>query len=132
MHLRKGSYHSLPHTRYATVSNNTQDPGYDLPDEDEEDIEHFYRVPIRTPNSGTFSEFVNTSVGKAKRPQKLTNLAKSTASAAIEVDHEEVLFDEEELTYGSSSRDHSKLGTDDSSTSSFDEENRRTNSRARV
>jgi inositol phosphorylceramide synthase regulatory subunit len=130
MHLRKGSYHSLPHTRYATVSNNAQDPGYDLPDEDEEDMEHFYRVPIRTPNSGTFSEFVNTSVSKAKRPQKLTNLAKSTA--AIEADHEEVLFDEEELTYGSSSRDHSKLGTDDSSTSSFDDENRRTNSRARV
>ena len=39
MHLRKGSYHSLPHTRYATVSNNTQDPGYDLPDEDEEEGE---------------------------------------------------------------------------------------------
>jgi inositol phosphorylceramide synthase regulatory subunit len=131
MHLRKGSYHSLPHTRYATASNNAQDPGYDLPDEDEEEIEHFYRVPIRTPNSGTFSEFVNTSVGKAKRPQKLTNLAKSTVSA-IDVDHEEVLFDEEELTYGSSSRDHSKLGTDDSSTSSFDDENRRANSRARV
>jgi len=54
MHLRKGSYHSLPHSRStgsnASFSNTISSEHSAIPDEDE-DIKDFYRVPLRAPQT---------------------------------------------------------------------------------
>lgn len=119
-HLRKGSYRSLPRSRAAysavpTSSAHTFDMA--LGDQEDEEIEDFYRVPLRAATQGHrraqssrtgFADFVSA-------PGR-TPLARTA--------EEDVLFDEDEATYAasSSSRAHSKLGTDGGSTAASDEE----------
>ncbi|THU86249.1 DUF1753-domain-containing protein [Dendrothele bispora CBS 962.96] len=129
-HLRKGSYRSLLRARPVT--------SVDPLDEDEEEIEDFYRIPLRTPNTGnsisSFQDFVNAPPRRTRHPQTSLNqstLAKSNGKANGNAsgsghpgdEEEEVLFDEDEVSFASSSRGHSKIGTDESST---DEERTRT------
>lgn len=146
-HLRKGSYRSLPLSRagYAALSSsnsNNYDNSLGLQDEDE-GIEDFYRVPVRTPpahlsghrrgtshnNSITsFADFVSAP-GRNARKSKTYGGSLSGVHAGLPRDgygiEEEVLFDEDDMmTYAasSSSRAHSKLGTESSSTAVSDEE----------
>ncbi|KAF5355282.1 hypothetical protein D9758_006082 [Tetrapyrgos nigripes] len=107
-HLRKGSYRSLLRSR-PVVS------GDPLDGEDEE-IEDFYRIPLRTPNTGnsiaSFADFVNTPSPKRSSRQPKSSLSQSTKpnGAAAGDEEEEVLFDEDEVSFASSSRGHSKNG----------------------
>ena len=132
MHLRQGSYRSLPLSRTAYSSHPTSHTAYAaLADEEDEEIEDFYRVPLRTPpasnhrrgTSGnasisSFADFVSAP-GRTPRKKNFGSVS-STRDRGID---EEVMFDEDEITYAasSSSRAHSKLGTD-SSTVASDEE----------
>ncbi|KAF5377792.1 hypothetical protein D9757_008098 [Collybiopsis confluens] len=107
-HLRKGSYRSLLRPR---IPGNINDPALGYPEEDEDnEAEDFYRLPLRTPNTAntvsSFTDFIN----HGPRQQSASKLSKNNE----EVD--EVLFDDDELSYRSSSRAHSKMGTDESST----------------
>lgn len=124
VHLRKGSYRTLPRSRptsspYAGVST--------LPDE-EEDAEDFYLLPVRgpppasghahTPSGSSISSFADfvSAPGRARRGNKgvrkpsALNIS-SSKSADDELD--EVLFDEDELTAGALT----KASTDAESTS---------------
>jgi inositol phosphorylceramide synthase regulatory subunit len=122
IHLRKGSYRTLPRSRpqgspFAGAST--------LPD-DEEDVEDFYLLPVRGPPPGSahghtpsgssitsFADFVSAP-GRARRngrgARKASALnpasSKSTVDGADDVD--EVLFDEDELAAGM----HTKASTD--------------------
>ncbi|KIK61638.1 hypothetical protein GYMLUDRAFT_96488 [Collybiopsis luxurians FD-317 M1] len=106
-HLRKGSYRSLLRPR---VPVNVNDPASGYPEDEEDEAEDFYRLPLRTPNTAnsisSFTEFTNNG----SRQQSGSKLNKNLD----EVD--EVLFDEDEFSHRSSSRGHSKMGTDESST----------------
>ena len=135
-HLRKGSYRSLPLSRSSyAASNVAAHSAYDaLVDEEDEEIEDFYRVPLRTPPASghrrgnstnnnassitSFADFVSAP-GRTSRKKGLGSV--SLPKGGIE--EEDVLFDEDE-TYAasSSSRGHSKLGTDSSTTAASDEE----------
>lgn len=127
-HLRKGSYRSLPRTRHAAgasvSSNHTYDPSLGFPDEEDEEIEDFYRVPLRTPNTGgsvaSFADFVNAPPGRARRTKSASGRSALGKPDDVERDVEEVLFDDEELM----SQGHSKLGTDESSATSTTDDDR--------
>lgn len=135
-HLRKGSYRSLPLSRssYAasTIAAHT---AYDaIADEEDEEIEDFYRVPLRTPpasghrrgtsinnNASSITSFADFVSAPGRVPRKKGFDSVSLPKGGIE--EEDILFDEDE-TYAasSSSRGHSKLGTDSSTTAASDEE----------
>ncbi|KAF8967686.1 Inositolphosphorylceramide synthase subunit Kei1-domain-containing protein [Flammula alnicola] len=137
MHLRKGSYRSLPFSRSAYVASNVASHNaYDaLADEEDEEIEDFYRVPLRTPpasghrrgnssnNGASVSSFADFVSAPGRTPRKKgfgsVSLAKDRG-----IEEEDVLFDEDDTTYAAStsSRAHSKLGTDSSTTANSDEE----------
>lgn len=101
--------------------------------EPDEEVEDFYRVPLRTPPAsghrrtgshangsvGSFADFVSAPGRPARK--------KGFGSMSLPKDkdiEEEVVFDEDEMTYAAStsSRAHSKLGTDGSTTAASDEE----------
>lgn len=136
VHLRKGSYRSLPLSRSAyAFSNAASHAAYDaLADAEDEEIEDFYRVPLRTPpasghrrggssnNNGSITNFADFVSAPGRTPRK-----SKFGSVSVPRDkgiEEEVIFDEDELTYAAStsSRAHSKLGTDSSTTAASDEE----------
>ncbi|KAF9054438.1 Inositolphosphorylceramide synthase subunit Kei1-domain-containing protein [Panaeolus papilionaceus] len=117
VHLRKGSYRSLPLSRSTFSNNVASHAAYDaLVGEPDEEVEDFYRVPLRTsPASGH------------RRTGSHANGSKGFGSMSLPKDkdiEEEVVFDEDEMTYAAStsSRAHSKLGTDGSTTAASDEE----------
>ncbi|KAF9462915.1 Inositolphosphorylceramide synthase subunit Kei1-domain-containing protein [Collybia nuda] len=126
-HLRKGSYRSLPLSR-STAQNapNGVNHAYDttgLVDDDDDEVEDFYRVPLRTHNSGNTSvssmaDFI-AAPGRARKAKVKPSSRPGSRSGDYRVkDEEDVLFDETESTaYASSSRTHSKVGTDEASTS---------------
>ncbi|KAG6852801.1 hypothetical protein C0991_009077 [Blastosporella zonata] len=131
-HLRKGSYRSLPLSR-STANANSTNHAYEaaLGGVEDEEIEDFYRVPLRThkPGNGSLSgvaEFVRAPgrTGKQHRRAKSSNGSRSGSRQGIRVrDEEEVLFDENESTaYASSSRAHSKAGTEDETIIGTDDE----------
>lgn len=69
VHLRKGSYRALPHTRQGTsIMNAVYDP---LAEEDEE-IEDFYRTPLGNSESGTPGTIFSPLV-KVPREEKHSN-----------------------------------------------------------
>lgn len=113
IHLRKGSYRSLPRSR--AYANGAAYSTSVLPDDDEEDVDDFYRLPVRTPASENiapspsyrsghtpsssltnFADFVSAP-GRSRRakPGK-SSLSVSTRPGGRERDVEaEVLFDED-------------------------------------
>ncbi|KDR80583.1 hypothetical protein GALMADRAFT_135719 [Galerina marginata CBS 339.88] len=138
MHLRKGSYRSLPLSRSAYVASGvgSHSAAYDaLVDEEDEEIEDFYRVPLRTPpasghrrggssnNNGSVTNFADFVSAPGRTPRK-KNFGSVHLARDRGIEEEEVLFDEDDLTYAAStsSRAHSKLGTDSSTTAASDEE----------
>jgi hypothetical protein len=113
-HLRKGSYRSLPHSRSTggnTNGGNTNASDaipYEnsaIPDEDE-DIEDFYRVPLRTPQSSgagvggggsitSFADFVSAPGSGRRSKAGKSSLSRSSNSANGRAEgEEEVLFDD--------------------------------------
>ena len=130
MHLRQGSYRSLPLSRSAHNSSHlTSQTAYDALADEEDEIEDFYHVPLRSPpasnhrrgTSGnvsvsSFADFVSAP-GRIPRKKYFGN----TRDRGI--DEEYVLFDDDEVTYAAStsSHTHSKLGTDGSTIASDEE-----------
>jgi len=88
MHLRKGSYRSLPLSRSAYVASNiASHAAYDaLVDEEDEEIEDFYRVPLRTPqasghrrgassnNNGSITNFADFVSAPGRTPRIRTSV----------------------------------------------------------
>ncbi|KAG6856253.1 hypothetical protein H0H87_006009 [Tephrocybe sp. NHM501043] len=122
-HLRKGSYRSLPLSRPTAGNSNTTNNAYEtaIGGVEDEEIEDFYRVPLRAHKAGNGSlsgmaEFVRAPgrTGKQHRRAKSSNGSRPGSRQGRVRDEEEVLFDENESTaYASSSRTHSKAGTED-------------------
>jgi len=127
-HLRKGSYRSLPLSRpNGSTSNHTYESS-SLPEEEDEEIEDFYRVPLRAHRGNgsisTITDFVNAP-GRSKKPRSRASNSSRSVSRTRDgrIRDEEVLFDDNESTaYASSSRAHSRVGTDDSSPVNTDDE----------
>ena len=134
MHLRQGSYRSLPLSRSANTSSHpTSHTAYDaLADEEDEEIEDFYRVPLRSPpasnhrrgTSGnvSVSSFADFVSAPGRIPRK-KNIGSSSSTRDRGIDEEDILFDEDEVTYAAStsSHTHSKVGTDGSTVASDEE-----------
>ena len=62
--MRKGSYRSLPFSRSYTPNGTANGAAYStsaLPDEDDDDVEEFYRLPVRTPTSQAAPTTPNTN-----------------------------------------------------------------------
>ena len=135
MHLRQGSYRSLPLSRSTPPSSHiTSHTAYDaLADEEDEEIEDFYRVPLRSPSApnhrrGTsgnvsISSFADFVSAPGRMPRKKNNFGSISSTRDRGIDEEEIMFDEDELTYAAStsSHTHSKLGTDGSTIASDEE-----------
>ncbi|KAH9943831.1 Inositolphosphorylceramide synthase subunit Kei1-domain-containing protein [Amylocystis lapponica] len=127
IHLRKGSYRSLPHSRPA-ANGTLPAPLSALPDEEDDVVEDFYRLPVRTPvsashsahpslsqSAGTappgssitsFTDFVAAPPpGRRTRPGRSNlSVSHSATLAKSEPDEvDEVLFDEDEFATGSGS-----------------------------
>ena len=138
MHLRQGSYRSLPLSRSAHTSTHlTSHTAYDaLADEEDEEIEDFYRVPLRSPSASnhrrgtsgniSISSFADFVSAPGRMPRK-KNFGSISSTRDRGIDEDDVLFDEDEVTYAasyaasSSSHTHSKLGTDGSTVASDEE-----------
>jgi hypothetical protein len=124
MHLRKGSYRSLPFSRsiHSTSYSAPHAAAYDvLADAEDDDTEDFYRVPLRSPSArghrrgtsgnhssiASFADFVSAP-GKPLRKKGFGNNSRENGI------HAESVFDEDEATYAAStsSRGHSKPGTE--------------------
>ncbi|KAG5639074.1 hypothetical protein H0H81_007018 [Sphagnurus paluster] len=128
-HLRKGSYRSLPLSKStAGATANHANHAYEtaLGGDEEEEIGDFYRVPLRAPKPATGSlsgvaEFVKAPGRPTKNKTRASTSRSGSRNGSRNSD--DVLFDENEsTTYASSSRAHSKLGTDDSTLASTDDE----------
>ncbi|KDQ61335.1 hypothetical protein JAAARDRAFT_88945, partial [Jaapia argillacea MUCL 33604] len=71
-HLRKGSYRSLPHSRPNAASTSHNATAYDPLNEEDDEIEDFYRLPVRSPRTAggssisSFADFI-TAPGRGKR-----------------------------------------------------------------
>lgn len=94
-HLRKGSYRSLLHSRpTATNVSSSAFEASTIPDEDE-DIEDFYRVPLRTPQTGgttgSFKDFVSAPPASGKGRGEKSSLRQVIDGVGAEGG--EVLFD---------------------------------------
>ncbi|KAF4610755.1 hypothetical protein D9613_006899 [Agrocybe pediades] len=134
LHLRKGSYRSLPLSRSAyAASNVASQAAYDALAVEDDEVEDFYRVPLRTPpasghrrgasngNNSSITNFADFVSAPGRTPRRKNFGSNLGRDKGIE---EEVIFDEDDLTYApsTSSRGHSKLGTDSSTTAASDEE----------
>ncbi|KAF5373269.1 hypothetical protein D9615_007479 [Tricholomella constricta] len=128
-HLRKGSYRSLPLSRSNPGTGvNSTNHAYEtaLGGDEEEEIGDFYRVPLRAhkPANGSLSgiaDFVKAPGRAGKHRPRSSNGGSRPGSRMG--DDEDVLFDENESTaYASSSRAHSKMGTDDDTIAGTDDE----------
>jgi hypothetical protein len=149
VHLRKGSYRSLPLTRSAQGSSTSVHPpnAYEaLAGDGDDEVEDFYRVPLQQPPVGgsshghrrggstnsSFADFVSApgrtarkkSGHHGKAPSMNANVGGTRDRSARIDEEEDVLFDEDEATYAAStsSRGYSKFGTDSSTVGASDEE----------
>lgn len=149
-HLRKGSYRALPLSRSFNYGP-LYEPALDLADEEfDADI---YPVPLRNlptatsssgrshrrtasassnstamqhKSNGSLSSFADFVSAPGRHPRRSKNMGGSVVARDRGLDIEEVIFDEDELTYvsGSSSRTHSKLDTEGSSTAASTDDER--------
>ena len=119
IHLRKGSYRSLPHTRAYPSNGAANGSAYStsaLPAEDDDDVEEFYRLPVRTPTSqsqppvngnarsghtptsslSSFTDFVSAP-GRSRRgkPGKSNLSISVSANGGVRAEGGEILFDED-------------------------------------
>ncbi|TDL24080.1 DUF1753-domain-containing protein [Rickenella mellea] len=136
IHLRKGSYRSLPHSAPSSQYTSLSTFNRDIPEDDAEndEVDDFYRLPARTPLTGSsvasFSDFISAprpfSTSGPPSASKGKGKGRIAAIGEDEVEEEEVLFDSDELAGGGSglgSSAHSKVGTEEStSVSSPDDE----------
>lgn len=120
----------------ASASNQNYDSALGLPDEEDEEIEDFYRVPLRSHNNksnsvSSFADFVSAP-GRSRRARGSSVQYPAKQGPKIgdtSIPEDDVLFDEDEVTYAGSSRGHSKMSTDDSATNvDTDEEQNKTDS----
>lgn len=136
MHLRQGSYRSLPlsrstHTSFHPITSHT---AYDaLVDEEDEETEDFYRVPLRSPSASnhrrgtsgniSISSFADFVSAPGRMPRKKNNFGSISSTRDRGIDEEDILFDEDEVTCAAStsSHTHSKFGTDGSTIASDEE-----------
>ncbi|KAM5534642.1 hypothetical protein V8D89_011654 [Ganoderma adspersum] len=130
IHLRKGSYRSLPHSRSYSPNGAANGGAYStsaLPDDDDDDVEEFYRLPVRTPTSAqhpppqngtarsghtptssasSFTDFVSAP-GRARRGKpgrSNLNISASANDAAGTGGPGEVVFDGD-ISDGAGSKD---------------------------
>jgi len=153
IHLRKGSYRSLPRSRPSPTL--TASSLGMLPDEEEDVVEDFYRLPVRAPppqaqshsrqssqshapsgSISSFADFVSApGPGRARRGKPgrsnlsiSLNAANGTAKVGDGDEVDEVLFDEDEL----SAAGHLRMtSAEESSGDSVDEGQSRSTSRSR-
>ncbi|KAG6850789.1 hypothetical protein H0H93_008827 [Arthromyces matolae] len=117
-HLRKGSYRSLPLSRSTAGNSSSTNHAYETAIGGvEEEAEDYYQLPLRTRAAGNAAlsgaaEFVPAPGRTGHHPAKAHSRSGSRNGPRIR-DEEEVLFDENESTYASTSRSHSKPPTDD-------------------
>ena len=137
LHLRKGSYRSLPLSRsVAAASTAASHTAYDaLANQEDEEIEDFYRVPLRTPpasshrrgasNNTSVTSFADFVSAPGRTPRK-KGFGSMSLARDRDIEEEDVLFDEDDATYAASnsSRSHSKVGTDSSTTAANSDEER--------
>ena len=119
IHLRKGSYRSLPYSRSYSPNGAVNGSAYGtsaLPDGDDDDVEEFYRLPVRTPTSqsqppangnargghtptsshSSFTDFVSApSRSRRGKPGKSNLSISVSANGGVSADGAEVLFDED-------------------------------------
>jgi len=114
----------------AQNGSNVTYPDTALGELDEDEVENLYRVPARTPftgsSVGSFSEFVHAPSGSRShgRQHRSSRLAGGSSKPGIGDDEvaEEVLFDSDEHAPGGGYSHSSKFGTEEStSVSSRDE-----------
>ncbi|KAJ7171672.1 Inositolphosphorylceramide synthase subunit Kei1-domain-containing protein [Mycena crocata] len=140
-HLRKYGKYQNPYRLARTQPPRSAAPGQtlDLPVEEEEEIEEFYRVPLRqppTPNKHTGNHLNNNSISSfadfvgdtQKRTPRKSNASNSTAAlphsltkgGAPEEEDDEVLFDDDYqyASSGPASKTTSKRGTESSTSRS--------------
>lgn len=142
IHLRKGSYRSLPRSRPSPTI--TQAP-LGLVEDDDDDVEDFYRIPVRAPANGharqsshgsspslsNFADFVSAPPpGRARRKAGKSNLSVSLSAGNGHADADgpdEVLFDEDEM----SAANHLRTGTSAEGSTSGDSMDESTGSATR-
>jgi len=104
IHLRKGSYRNLPHSR-PNVASEFDETALIGEDEEDEEIEDFYRVPIRTPQSISYPPALNGVLGHSfspssgRKPSLSTQPSPFSRPSGKEAD---ALFDEHDFTVGGS------------------------------
>ncbi|TFK26251.1 DUF1753-domain-containing protein [Coprinopsis marcescibilis] len=129
-HLRKGSYRSLPLTRSAYAPQGSMYPAnnaYEALAAHDDDPEDFYRVPLQTPpvsghrRGGSHHSVPNISADFVSAPGRQSrkkgfgsmSLSSNGGKRDTRIEEEDVLFDEDEMTYTTS---NSSRGRIDSST----------------
>ncbi|KAH6916008.1 Inositolphosphorylceramide synthase subunit Kei1-domain-containing protein [Coprinopsis sp. MPI-PUGE-AT-0042] len=116
-HLRKGSYRSLPHTRGAYAPSHPTHPTntYEAlaANEDDNDLKDAYRLPLHSPSGHR----------RGRSSRKKGGLPNGGTKDRRIDEEADVLFDEDETAYAAStsSRGHSKLGTDSTAVTSDEE-----------
>lgn len=128
VHLRKGTYRALARTQLSRPTATSSIQALDLPDEEDEEIEDFYRVPLRqpaTPTQQTNSHFNNGSASSfadfVGDNQRRAGTSKSLSKAPPpETEEDEVLFDDDYqyASSGPTSKTTSKRGTESSTSRS--------------
>jgi len=118
IHLRKGSYRHLPHSRPNTTSEFDEVALVGEDDEDEE-IEDFYRVPIRTPQSASHHIAPHSALARSfyrSSGRTHSSSAKSHSISRSNSRDTEILFDESDPVGG-----QSKYGSQESNFTGEDE-----------
>ncbi|KAJ7630332.1 Inositolphosphorylceramide synthase subunit Kei1-domain-containing protein [Roridomyces roridus] len=122
VHLRQGTFRSLARTQPSRPTGSSIQ-ALDLPDEEDEEIEDFYRVPLRQPSTptktnGSVSSFADFVGDNPKR-------GSASKAPPPETEEDEVLFDDDYqyASSGPTSKATSKRGTESSRSRSASTDN---------